>query len=101
MQPHAAVVQAGPTGVKGSRRWSLILFASGLLSALLAWEVLTNYAAYTSDATVRSDLVSVAPLVTGHIVAVHVRDNQAVRRGDLLVSIDPEPFKLVPGITSR
>jgi multidrug efflux system membrane fusion protein len=55
---------------------------------------MTHYIAYTSDAYVRSDLVNVAPQVTGHILAVHVLDNQAVRRGDPLVSIDPEPFKL-------
>jgi len=94
LQPHATVVQAGSAVVQGPRRRRLILFASALVSALLAWEVLTHYVAYTSDAYVRSDLVNVAPQVTGHIVGVHVHDNQTVRRGDLLVSIDPEPFKL-------
>jgi membrane fusion protein, multidrug efflux system len=56
--------------------------------------LLTRLIAYTGDAYVRSDLINVAPQVTGHILAVHVRDNQAVRRGDLLVSIDPVPFQL-------
>ena len=93
LQPHAAVDRSGLTVVKGRRR-RLILFASGLLSAFLAWEVLTRYIAYTDDAYVRSDLINVAPQVTGKILAVHVRDNQDVRRGDLLVTIDPEPFKL-------
>ena len=64
----------------------LLLFA--------AWETITSIVAYTDDAYVRSDLVGLSPQVTGHIVAVHVRDNQTVRRGDLLVSIDPVPFQL-------
>jgi multidrug efflux system membrane fusion protein len=78
-----------------SRRRRLALVAGGLLGAFVAWEVLTSFVAYTDDAYVRSDLVAVAPQVTGHIVAVHVHDNQTVRRGDLLVSIDPVPFQLV------
>jgi multidrug resistance efflux pump len=32
--------------------------------------------------------------VTGHVVGVHVQDNRPVRRGDLLLSIDPVPFQL-------
>jgi membrane fusion protein, multidrug efflux system len=93
LQPYAAVDRTGFTVVKGWRR-RLILFASVLLGAFLAWEVLTRYVAYTDDAYVRSDLINIAPQVTGKILAVHVRDNQAMRRGDPLVTIDPEPFKL-------
>jgi multidrug efflux system membrane fusion protein len=65
-----------------------------LLLAFAAWEALTSYVAYTDDAYVRSDLVSVAPQVTGHIIIVAVGDNQAVKRHDLLARIDPEPFRL-------
>ena len=42
----------------------------------------------------RSDLVAFSPEITGHIIAVHVQDNQQVHKGDLLVSIDPVPFQL-------
>src|SRR5262249_10955411 len=51
--------------------------------------------AYTSDAYVRSDLISIAPEVTGRIVSVAVRDDQRVATGDLLAEIDPEPFRLM------
>lgn len=68
--------------------------AAIVLAIFLAWEGLTSIVAYTDDAFVRSDLVGVAPEVSGRIVAVHVRDNQAVHRGDRLVSIDPLPFQL-------
>jgi multidrug efflux system membrane fusion protein len=67
----------------------------GVLGVFIAYQVVTSYIAYTSDAYVRSDLVAVAPEVTGRIVAVHVTDNQTVKRGDRLVSIDPVPFQLV------
>lgn len=68
--------------------------AAVLLAAFVAYEVITSYLAYTGDAYVQSDLVSLAPQVTGRIIAVHVADNQDVKEGDLLASIDPVPFQL-------
>ena len=50
--------------------------------------------AYTDDAYLTSDLVSVAPEVTGPVEAVHVTDNQWVTRGTPLFTIDPTPFRL-------
>jgi membrane fusion protein, multidrug efflux system len=65
-----------------------------LLALFVSWEILTSFVAYTDDAYVRSDLVAIAPQVTGAIVTVAVTDNQDVHRGDLLVRIDPTPFRL-------
>jgi multidrug efflux system membrane fusion protein len=48
----------------------------------------------TDDAYLQADLVHLAPDVSGRIVSFNVRNNQAVRAGDLLFTIDPEPFKL-------
>jgi len=85
---------AAQASVVSSRRKRVALVAGGLFVAFLCWEIATRIVAYTDDAYVRSDLISVAPQVTGRILAVHVRDNQTVQRGDLLVSIDPDPFRL-------
>jgi len=72
-----------------------VVTVGGTLLALFgAWEVLTWFIAYTDDAYVRSDLVAVAPEITGPIVAVHIVDNQPVRKGDRLLTIDPVPFRL-------
>jgi multidrug efflux system membrane fusion protein len=64
------------------------------IGLFIAWQVLTSFVAYTDDAYVRSDLIALAPQVTGHLIAVDVVDEQEVHRGDLLASIDPEPFQL-------
>src|SRR5215831_15458384 len=64
------------------------------LAAFAAYEVTTSFLAYTGDAYVQSDLVSVAPQVTGRIIAVHITDNQEVAEGDLLATIDAVPFEL-------
>jgi multidrug efflux pump subunit AcrA (membrane-fusion protein) len=79
------------------RRAGMRRFGLGVLVVLMlfgAWQVLTRFVAYTDDAYVRSDLIALAPQVSGRIVTVAVTDNQVVHRGDLLVEIDPEPFQL-------
>jgi multidrug efflux system membrane fusion protein len=78
-----------------SRLWRVVLAVGGILGAFVLYEVVTRFVAYTSDGYVRSDLIAVAPQVTGRIIAVHVIDNQTVKRGDPLVTIDPVPFQLV------
>ncbi len=60
----------------------------------VAWEVATYYIAYTDDAYVRSDLIGVAPEVTGPIISLYVVDNQAIKKGDKIYKIDPTPFQL-------
>lgn len=49
---------------------------------------------YTSQATVDTFLVQIAAEVSGPVVAVPARDNQAVKRGQPLFRIDPLPFEI-------
>jgi len=48
----------------------------------------------TDDAAINARFISVAPQATGHIVELHVRENQTVDKGDLLFVIDDRPYKL-------
>jgi len=77
-----------------SRLHRLIGVGGTLLLLLVLWEVLTYFVVYTDDAYVRSDLVAVAPQVTGPITELYVVDNQPVKKGDKLYKIDPVPFQL-------
>jgi membrane fusion protein, multidrug efflux system len=77
-----------------TRARRLTVAAIVFIFAFAAYEIITSFIAYTGDAYVRSDLVSLAPQVTGRIIAVHVSDNQDVVEGDHLASIDPVPFRL-------
>jgi multidrug efflux system membrane fusion protein len=84
-------VQVLPAMLRWKRPFLLLV---GVVAAVaLYWEI-TSFIAYTGDAYVTSDLVAVAPQVTGRIVTVHVRDNQNVHRGDKLLTIDPVPREL-------
>ena len=48
----------------------------------------------TDDAYLQADLVHMAPDVSGRITDLEVQDNQLVRRGQVLFTIDPEPYQL-------
>ena len=74
----------------------LITLAAVALAGLLGWAVWDVYmgAPWTRDATVRAYVVTMAPEVTGRIVELPVVDNGYVRKGDLLMAIDPTNFTI-------
>jgi RND family efflux transporter MFP subunit len=49
---------------------------------------------WTRDGRVRADVVNIAPDVSGAVVALPVRDNQLVKKGDLLMQIDPSHYQI-------
>ena len=46
----------------------------------------------TDDAEVFANLIGIAPEVNGRILAIRVKDNQFVHKGDLLFEVDPVPY---------
>src|SRR5262249_43352729 len=74
----------------------LITLGSVVLAGLLGWATWNAYmeAPWTRDATVRAYIVTMAPEVAGRIVGLHVRDNEYVHKGDVLIEIDPTDFRI-------
>ena len=74
----------------------LITLATVALAGLLGWAMWGVYmgAPWTRDATVRAYVVTMAPEVAGRIVELHVVDNKYVRKGDLLMVIDPTNYRI-------
>ena len=70
---------------------TLIVAAVALWLGFVAWH---RYDAtpWTRDARVRAFAVTVAPEISGRIVAVAVHDNERVRKGQVLFRIDPADF---------
>jgi multidrug efflux system membrane fusion protein len=48
----------------------------------------------THDAYIYAYSAGITPEVSGRIVAIHIRNDQYVHKGDVLLEIDPEPFAL-------
>ncbi|MBB5392976.1 MULTISPECIES: HlyD family secretion protein [unclassified Herbaspirillum] len=72
---------------------TLLIF---LLAIFLAWTLWQHYmvSPWTRDGRVRADVVNIAPDVSGQVVGLPVRDNQLVKKGDLLMEIDPARYQL-------
>jgi len=51
-------------------------------------------APWTRDGRVRADIIAVAADVSGLVDEVLVRDNQVVRKGDILLRLNPDRFRL-------
>jgi RND family efflux transporter MFP subunit len=71
---------------------TLCVVALALLAGYQLWQyyMLTPW---TRDARVRADVVVIAPDVSGWVRELKVHDNQQVKAGDLLMSIDRERFQ--------
>ncbi|MEB6622845.1 multidrug transporter subunit MdtN [Enterobacter roggenkampii] len=72
--------------------YALSLFLLTLAVLLLVLKRI-DAAPRTDDAYVYADTISVVPEVSGKIIELPVKDNQLVKKGDLLYHIDPRPFQ--------
>jgi membrane fusion protein, multidrug efflux system len=70
------------------------VIAVGLLIAGLDWLLVGSHHVSTDDAYVDADVADVTPLVSGPIVQAPATDTLPVKRGDVLVIIDPTDFRL-------
>ncbi|WP_095158998.1 HlyD family secretion protein [Pseudomonas sp. Irchel 3E13] len=66
------------------------------LATVLVWQMVLYYmfAPWTRDGHIRADVIQIAPDVSGLIQKVEVRDNQLIKRGDVLFTIDQDRFHL-------
>ncbi|QXI44213.1 HlyD family secretion protein [Pseudomonas wayambapalatensis] len=71
----------------------LVLTAAVVIGRQLWLHYMTT--PWTRDGRVRADIINVAADVPGYVVDVPVRDNQQVKKGDVLIRIDPEHYRLV------
>lgn len=65
---------------------------AALAAAFLVYELSAIVFAYSADAYVTTDVVSMAPDVPGPIAELKVRDNEPVAAGAILLVIEQKPF---------
>ncbi len=73
-----------------------ILSALIVVGALALGLVVLYHADYyprTDDSEILANYIGIAPQVEGPLVRLNVRDNQFVKKGDLLFEIDDRPYK--------
>lgn len=73
----------------------LMLVVPVLIAATGLWFWLTSGKTVSTDnAYVKQDIVSISSEIGGRVVKVAVRENQLVKAGDLLFTIDPAPYRI-------
>jgi multidrug efflux system membrane fusion protein len=68
-----------------------IVIVAVILGVLVLYR--TNYYPRTDDAEVLANFIGIAPQVEGPLVRLNVRDNQFVKKGELLYEIDERPYQ--------
>ena len=86
-------MSAMPTGP-----WQRRLLIGGvpgvvILAALVFWLWGGRYIT-TENAYVKADIAQISAEVTGRVLQMHIRDHAEVKAGDVLLTIDPEPFRV-------
>ena len=71
----------------------LIAVVVGAVVTLLLAVYETDANPRTDDANVWANYIEIAPEVAGRVIQLPVRDNQFVKKGDLLYEIDPRPYE--------
>ena len=98
-----ATGEPSASGASGKRRARVLQVAPFLITlttvvtaGFLGWAMWDAYmgAPWTRDATLRAYVVTMAPEVSGRIVELRVKDNQYVRKGDLLMVIEPTNYMI-------
>ncbi|XTZ37127.1 HlyD family secretion protein [Salmonella enterica] len=95
-QPDAVQDDESKTPRKRPGKKPLIILAvvvGVMVIVALVWWFLTRNEETTDDAFIDGDAVTIAPKVAGYVTELRVKDNQRVKRGDLLVVIDPRDAK--------
>lgn len=72
---------------------TLLIFAAAFLVIRGLWVHYMD-SAWTRDGRIRAEVVNIAPDVAGLVVEVAVKDNQRVKKGDLLLRIDADHYRL-------
>src|SRR5215831_15615964 len=94
-RPMALGSDKGKASKKHRLRTALIVIGAIIVvfviipKAFHAWHTVS-----TDDAYVNSYVTFVAPRVSGQVAHVLVEDNNRVKKGDVLVELDPEPFRV-------
>ena len=97
--PAVADRQADATYVPGevsrNTKWRLplmLVVPALIVGGALWWWFKTGETVSTDNAYVKHEIVAIAGEVGGRIVSVNVQENQFVRAGDPLFTIDPAPY---------
>ncbi len=79
---------------KTGRTVLILLVILLLLAGAGFWYWRSTFTSDTDDAQVDGNIYQVSSRIAGSVIAVHVQDNTSVKKGDLLVEVDPKDYQV-------
>jgi membrane fusion protein, multidrug efflux system len=91
-----AIPKASQGKEKRFGRRTILLLALGALivGAGNYWYISNSGYETTDDAAVEAHVILVSPKISAHVKAVHFDDNYEVKRGELLIELDPRDYEV-------
>jgi membrane fusion protein (multidrug efflux system) len=71
-----------------------LLLVVGIVAAVVWWMHARKYVS-TDDASIDGHIIQISPDVSADVAAVYINDNWHVKKGQLLVTLDPRSFQAV------
>ncbi len=92
-----SITQTGSEPAHPGRRLLGIVIGVAVAAALIVWLVyyllVGQYYIATDDAYIAADSSMIAAKISGYVTSVPVQDNQPVKAGDILATIDPRDYQ--------
>ena len=75
-------------------KWAIAVAALLLIVGGVAYWLHARVREETDDAQIEGDVAPVAARIYGTVISVNIDDNQAVKKGDVLVQLDPKDYQV-------
>jgi multidrug resistance efflux pump len=93
--PAPSEIDVGAAKPQPNAMRKVVVLALAVIVILFTYHVLADrFTPYTSQARVETFLTQIAPQVAGEVLEVDVKDNERVKKGQLLFRIDPESYAI-------
>jgi membrane fusion protein (multidrug efflux system) len=80
--------------LRSGARWTLLLIIVALVvGGIFAWRYYSRHET-TDDAQIDGDVYPISSRINGHVVSVEVENNEFVKKGTVLVRIDPTDYQV-------
>lgn len=80
-------------GNGGKKIFGLLVLAALIGGGYYYWSQLQKVES-TDDAQIDGHIVAISPRISGHVLEVLVEDEQVVKKGDVLVKLDPKDYEV-------
>lgn len=77
-----------------SKKLRIIIIITLIIFGFLTYTLLHRGLESTDDAQLDSTVVTISPKVSGYVKVLHINDNTIVKKGDVLLEIDPTDYAL-------